>query len=73
MASVITIGEKVIANNVEEIDLAGEGVTDNEVKLIVGNKRIRNLILGDNDISDVGADLICTNLVSLTKLFLNRN
>lgn len=69
----ITIGEKVIANNVEEIDLAGEGVTDNEVKLIVGNKRIRNLILGDNDISDVGADLICTNLVSLTKLFLNRN
>lgn len=70
---VVTIGEKVVQNNTDEIDLASEGVTDEEIKLLVGNKKLRNLILGDNSISDLGAQLICDNLPHLTKLFLNKN
>lgn len=72
-SSVITIGEKVIPNNTDEVDLAGEGVTDEDIKLIVTNKKVRNLILGDNSIGDDGAGLICSQLVNLTKLFLNKN
>ena len=71
--SVITLGERVIANTGEELDLAGEGITDTEIKIIVGNRSLKNLILGDNQISDEGANLLCENLVNLTKLFLNKN
>ncbi len=57
----------------DELDLAGESVTDEQVKLLINSKRLRTLILGDNSITDIGALEICDNLTNLTKLFLNNN
>jgi Leucine-rich repeat (LRR) protein len=69
----VTIGERVIDNSVEELDLASESITDAEVKLLTQSRKLKTLILGDNSITDVGATEICENLTSLTKLFLNNN
>ena len=55
LARTITIGQRVIDNTMDELDLAGESVTDEQVKLLVNSKRLRTLILGDNSITDIGA------------------
>jgi len=68
-----TIKELVITARTEEVDLPHSGVSDEDIDGIKQFRNIRTLILGENNITNLGFVTICNSFLELKKLFINHN